>query len=148
MVDENSTALDGGDFNIILTSLKNLLDHIKYQDEIIAAYSQKVLIKPYLSIDGEAKNRQEKGSEEAGDIPQTQEAESRQVFEEARDLIVSQSEEIYKLKGKIREHDISIHKLQRTMKSGFRMIYETKARSEGKTDGETAGSKRLKGTRS
>jgi len=36
-------------------SLKNLLDYIKYQDEIITAYSQKVLIKPYLSIDGEAK---------------------------------------------------------------------------------------------
>ncbi len=54
-VDKDSSALDGGDFEDILEHVKNLLEHIKYQDEIIAAQSRELLVRPYPSVHDGAK---------------------------------------------------------------------------------------------
>ena len=58
-------------------------------------------------------------------------------------MIASNSEEIYKLKRKIRKHNESILQLKQ-MQFKFRIRYKTKSEPKYKTEDETAGSKRLK----
>jgi hypothetical protein len=55
-IGEDSSALDGSDCEIILKHVKDLLEHVKYQDEVIAAVSREVSIRPYLNVYGEAKH--------------------------------------------------------------------------------------------
>lgn len=43
--DEDSTSLDGSDFENVLDVVQNLLKHVEYQDEIIAAQSREVFRK-------------------------------------------------------------------------------------------------------
>jgi uncharacterized protein YaaN involved in tellurite resistance len=83
-------------------------------------------------------------------------SDSRREFKEkVQTLIVSQSEQIYQLKAEIRNHDLSIDKLQQkykeainqlrgTIEYGIKKISGLENKLEGKFGEETTGAKRLR----
>jgi hypothetical protein len=68
-----------------------------------------------------------------GDIYQAKMSDSRREFEkEIQNLIIAHSEEIYKLKRKIRKRDLSINELQKRMDFALRTLSVLKDKFEGK----------------